>query len=159
MPFSEPLIERLNTIISTSETKQSSLIPLLIEIQNEFGHLSNESMEEAAKMLEISPSSVQNVATFYTMFFTEPVGKHVVWICRTLSCALRGAEHVEHYMCDKLGIKTGETTPDGKITLMEAECLASCGTAPVMLVDDTLEENLTKESVDKVIEELNKASI
>lgn len=156
MPFSEPLIERLNTIISTSETKQSSLIPLLIEIQNEFGHLSNESMEEAAKMLEISPSSVQNVATFYTMFFTEPVGKHVVWICRTLSCALRGAEHVEHYMCDKLGIKTGETTPDGKITLMEAECLASCGTAPVMLVDDTLEENLTKESVDKVIEELNK---
>ena len=159
MPFSEPLIERLNTIISTSETKQSSLIPLLREIQNEFGHLSNESMEEAAKMLEISPSSVQNVATFYTMFFTEPVGKHVVWICRTLSCALRGAEHVEHYMCDKLGIKTGETTPDGKITLMEAECLASCGTAPVMLVDDTLEENLTKESVDKVIEELNKASI
>lgn len=159
MPFPEPLIERLNTIISTSETKQSSLIPLLIEIQNEFGHLSNESMEEAAKMLEISPSSVQNVATFYTMFFTEPVGKHVVWICRTLSCALRGAEHVEHYMCDKLGIKTGETTPDGKITLMEAECLASCGTAPVMLVDDTLEENLTKESVDKVIEELNKASI
>lgn len=156
MPFSEPLIERLNTIISTSETKQSSLIPLLIEIQNEFGHLSNESMEEAAKMLEISPSSVQNVATFYTMFFTEPVGKHVVWVCRTLSCALRGAEHVEHYMCDKLGIKTGETTPDGKITLMEAECLASCGTAPVMLVDDTLEENLTKESVDKVIEELNK---
>lgn len=159
MPFPEPLIERLNTIISTSETKQSSLIPLLIEIQNEFGHLSNESMEEAAKMLEISPSSVQNVATFYTMFFTEPVGKHVVWVCRTLSCALRGAEHVEHYMCDKLGIKTGETTPDGKITLMEAECLASCGTAPVMLVDDTLEENLTKESVDKVIEELNKASI
>ncbi|MCH7949980.1 MAG: NADH-quinone oxidoreductase subunit NuoE [Candidatus Dadabacteria bacterium] len=159
MLFSEPLIERLNTIISTSETKQSSLIPLLREIQNEFGHLSNESMEEAAKMLEISPSSVQNVATFYTMFFTEPVGKHVVWVCRTLSCALRGAEHVEHYMCDKLGIKTGETTPDGKITLMEAECLASCGTAPVMLVDDTLEENLTKESVDKVIEELNKASI
>jgi len=156
MFFSEPLIERLNTIISTSETKQSSLIPLLREIQNEFGHLSNESMEEAAKMLEISPSSVQNVATFYTMFFTEPVGKHVVWVCRTLSCALRGAEHVEHYMCDKLGIKTGETTPDGKITLMEAECLASCGTAPVMLVDDTLEENLTKESVDKVIEELNK---
>ena len=156
MPFPEPLLERLNTIISTSETKQSSLIPLLIDIQNEFGHLSNESMEEAAKMLEISPSSVQNVATFYTMFFTEPVGKHVVWVCRTLSCALRGAEHVEHYVCDKLGIKTGETTPDGKITLMEAECLASCGTAPVMLVDDTLEENLTKESVDKVIEELNK---
>jgi NADH-quinone oxidoreductase subunit E len=113
-------------------------------------------MEQAANMLEISPSSVQNVATFYTMFFTEPAGKHVVWVCRTLSCALRGAEHVEHYMCDKLGIKTGETTDDGKITLMEAECLASCGTAPVMLVDNTLEENLTKARVDQVIEELSK---
>lgn len=156
MPFSEPLKKRLNTIISKHETKRSALIAVLREIQNEYQHLSAESMEEAADMLEISPSSVQNVATFYTMFFTEPAGKHVVWVCRTLSCALRGAEHVEHYMCDKLGVKTGETTPDGKITLMEAECLASCGTAPVMLVDDTLEENLTKERVDQVIQELRK---
>ncbi|GJM16838.1 MAG: NADH-quinone oxidoreductase subunit E [Thermodesulfobacteriota bacterium] len=156
MPFSETLTKKLNTIISKSETKRSALIPVLREIQNEYGYLSAQSMEEAADMLEITPSSVQNVATFYTMFFTEPAGKHVVWVCRTLSCALRGAEHVEHYMCDKLGIKTGETTPDGKITLMEAECLASCGTAPVMLVDNTLEENLTRDRVDQVIEELCK---
>ena len=156
MPFPETIKKRLNTIISNSETKRSALVPVLREIQNEYGSLSNKSMEQAANMLEISPSSVQNVATFYTMFFTDPVGKHIVWVCRTLSCALRGAEHIEHYMCDKLGIKTGETTPDGKITLMEAECLASCGTAPVMLVDDTLEENLTRERVDEVIEELSK---
>lgn len=156
MAFSESLTNKLNSIISKSETKRSALIPVLREIQNEYGYLSAESMEQAANMLEISPSSVQNVATFYTMFFTEPAGKHVVWVCRTLSCALRGAEHVEHYMCDKLGIKTGETTDDGKITLMEAECLASCGTAPVMLVDNTLEENLTKARVDQVIEELSK---
>ncbi|TFG78380.1 MAG: NADH-quinone oxidoreductase subunit NuoE [Thermodesulfobacteriales bacterium] len=154
MPFSETLTKKLNAIVSKSETKRSALIPVLREIQNEYGYLSAQSMEEAATMLEISPSSVQNVATFYTMFFTEPAGKHIVWVCRTLSCALRGAEHVEHYMCDKLGIKTGETTPDGKITLMEAECLASCGTAPVMLVDNTLEENLTKARVDQVIQEL-----
>ena len=156
MAFSESLTKKLNSIISKSETKRSALIPVLREIQNEYGYLSAESMEQAANILEISPSSVQNVATFYTMFFTEPAGKHVVWVCRTLSCALRGAEHVEHYMCDKLGIKTGETTDDGKITLMEAECLASCGTAPVMLVDNTLEENLTKARVDQVIEELSK---
>jgi NADH-quinone oxidoreductase subunit E len=156
MAFSEPLTKKINAIIVKSETKRSALIPVLREIQNEHGYLSAESMEETANMLEISPSSVQNVATFYTMFFTEPAGKHVVWVCRTLSCALRGAEHVEHYMCDKLGIKTGETTPDGKITLMEAECLASCGTAPVMLVDDTLEENLTRARVDQVIDELIK---
>ena len=156
MPFSETLTKKLNTIISKSETKRSALIPVLREIQNEYGYLSAQSMEEAADMLEITPSSVQNVATFYTMFFTEPAGKHVVWVCRTLSCALRGVEHVEHYMCDKLGIKTGETTPDGKITLMEAECLASCGTAPAMLVDNTLEENLTQDRVDQVIKELCK---
>jgi NADH-quinone oxidoreductase subunit E len=154
MPFSETLTKKLNAIVSKSETKRSALIPVLREIQNEYGYLSAQSMEEAANMLGISPSSVQNVATFYTMFFTEPAGKHIVWVCRTLSCALRGAEHVEHYMCDKLGIKTGETTPDGKITLMEAECLASCGTAPVMLVDNTLEENLTKARVDQVIQDL-----
>ncbi|MFA9409122.1 MAG: NADH-quinone oxidoreductase subunit NuoE [Candidatus Dadabacteria bacterium] len=154
MPFSETLTKKLNAIVSKSETKRSALIPVLREIQNEYGYLSAQSMEEAATMLGISPSSVQNVATFYTMFFTEPAGKHIVWVCRTLSCALRGAEHVEHYMCDKLGIKTGETTPDGKITLMEAECLASCGTAPVMLVDNTLEENLTKARVDQVIQDL-----
>ncbi|MCI0481617.1 MAG: NADH-quinone oxidoreductase subunit NuoE [Candidatus Dadabacteria bacterium] len=156
MPFPEPLRERINLIVSGSETKQSALIPVLREIQNEFGHLSNESMEEAAGILGIPPSSVQNVATFYTMFFRKPVGEHVIWLCRTLSCALRGAEHVEHYMCERLGVKTGGTTPDGKITLMEAECLASCGTAPVMLVDDRLEENLTKEKVDRLIEELRK---
>lgn len=77
-------------------------------------------------------------------------------MCRTLSCALRGAEHVEHYLCDKLKIKTGETSKDGKITLMEAECLASCGTAPVMLADDILYENLTPEKVDSVVENLIK---
>jgi len=154
MPFSETLTKKLNAIVSKSETKRSALIPVLREIQNEYGYLSAQSMEEAANMLEISPSSVQNVATFYTMFFTEPAGKHIVWVCRTLSCALRGAEHVEHHMCEKLGIKTGETTPDGKITLMEAECLASCGTAPVMLVDNALEENLTKARVDQVIQDL-----
>lgn len=154
MPFSETLTKKLNAIVSKSETKRSALIPVLREIQNEYGYLSAQSMEEAATMLGISPSSVQNVATFYTMFFTEPAGKHIVWVCRTLSCALRGAEHVEHHMCEKLGIKTGETTPDGKITLMEAECLASCGTAPVMLVDNTLEENLTKARVDQVIQDL-----
>ncbi|HSC33805.1 MAG TPA: NADH-quinone oxidoreductase subunit NuoE [Thermodesulfobacteriota bacterium] len=156
MPFPEPLRERINLIVSGSETKQSALIPVLREIQNEFGHLSNESMEEAAGILGIPPSSVQNVATFYTMFFRKPVGEHVIWLCRTLSCALRGAEHVEHYMCERLGVRTGGTTPDGKITLMEAECLASCGTAPVMLVDDRLEENLTKDKVDRLIEELRK---
>ena len=156
MPFSEDLKARINEILSKSQTRQSALIPILHEVQNEYGWLSRDSMEEAAEILSIPPSSVQNVATFYTMFFTKPLGKHIIWLCRTLSCALRGAEHVEEYITDKLSIKSGETTPDGRITLLEAECLASCGTAPVMLVDNELYENLTKEKIDDIIERINK---
>ena len=154
--FARELREKIEKVIAKSETKQSALIPVLREIQNAEGYLTNESMEEAAEILGLAPADVQNVATFYTMFFRKQPGKHVVWLCRTLSCALKGAEQVEHYMCDKLGVHTGGTTPDGKITLMEAECLASCGTAPVMLVDDDMVENLTKEKIDRIIEELRK---
>ncbi|MBI2487320.1 MAG: NADH-quinone oxidoreductase subunit NuoE [Deltaproteobacteria bacterium] len=156
MPLSDKLKEKINKTVSKSETKQSALIPVFHEVQSEHGWLSQESMEEVAELLGIPPASVQNVATFYTMFFTKPVGKHVLWLCRTLSCALRGAEQVEHYLSEKLQIHTGETTPDGKITLLEAECLASCGTAPVMLIDDELHENLTKKRIDELIEKLRR---
>ena len=156
MPFSNELKVKINEKLGNSETRQSALIPILHEVQDELGHISNESMEEVAVILNLSPACVQNVVTFYTMYFNEPKGKHVIWLCRTLSCALRGAEHVEHYIGDKLNIKTGETTPDGKITFMEAECLAACGTAPVMLVDEQLHENLTKNKVDSILESLKR---
>ncbi len=156
MKLTRELKEKIDSIVAKSETKQSALIPVLREIQNAEGYLTNESMEEAAKILGLTPANVQSVATFYTMFFRKEPGKHVVWLCRTLSCALKGAEQAEHHMCEKLGVHTGGTTSDGKITLMEAECLASCGTAPVMLVDDDLVENLTKEKIDRIIEELRK---
>ncbi len=146
--------EKIDQIVLKSETKQSALIPVLHEVQTKYGWLSSESIKEVAEILDLPPASVQNVATFYTMFFTKPVGRHVIWLCRTLSCALRGAEHIEHYLSEKLGIHTGETTPDGKITLLEAECLASCGTAPVMLLDDELFENLTRKKIDELIKKL-----
>ena len=154
MPFTQELKTKIDETLNASENKQSAVIPVLRLVQEELGHISNESMLEVANILEIAPSCVQNVVTFYTMFFKENKGKHVIWLCRTLSCALRGAEHAEHYIADKLGVKTGETTSDGKITFMEAECLASCGTAPVMLVDDELHENLTKSKVDEILEKL-----
>ena len=156
MPFSPKLRDKIQEIADGHETRLSALIPVLREVQNEFGWLSVESMEEVAEALDIPASSVQNVASFYTMFFTEPVGSRVMWLCRTLSCALRGAEDLEHHLCERLGVKTGETTADGKITLLEAECLASCGTAPAMLVDDTLYENLTEAEVDRIVDELRK---
>ena len=157
LSFSPELQIKIQSIANEHETRLSALIPVLREVQNEFGWLSTESMEEVASALDIPPSSVQNVASFYTMFFTEPVGKHVVWLCRTLSCALRGAENLEHHLCDRLGVRTGETTADGKITLMEAECLASCGTAPVMLIGDTLHENITEAKVDNIMDKLKES--
>ena len=156
MAFEQGLLQKINDIISPHETQQSALIPVLREVQDNFGWLSPQSMEEVAVILDLPPTGVQNVATFYTMFFTEPAGKHIVWVCRTLSCALKGAEHIEHHLCEKLNLNTGDTTEDGSITLMEAECLASCGTAPAMLVDDTLYENLTREKVDNIIDSLKK---
>ncbi|MEE9193683.1 MAG: NADH-quinone oxidoreductase subunit NuoE [Thermodesulfobacteriota bacterium] len=156
MAFEPGLLQKINDIISKHETQQSALIPVLWEVQDNFGWLSPQSMEEVAVMLDLPPTGVQNVATFYTMFFTEPAGKHIVWVCRTLSCALKGAEHIEHHLCERLNLNTGDTTEDGSITLMEAECLASCGTAPAMLVDDTLYENLTREKVDNIIDSLKK---
>ena len=106
--------------------------------------------------LELEPINVLEVVTFYPGLRQTAPGKYHIRVCRTLSCALRGAEHVEHYIGDKLNIKTGQTTPDGKITFMEAECLAACGTAPVMLVDDDLHENLTKNKVDSILESLKR---
>jgi len=156
MAFEPELLQKINDIISKHETQQSALIPVLWEVQDNFGWLSPQSMEEVAVILDLPPTGVQNVATFYTMFFTEPAGKHIVWVCRTLSCALKGAEHIEHHLCERLDLNTGDTTEDGSITLMEAECLASCGTAPAMLVDDTLYENLTREKVDNIIDSLKK---
>lgn len=156
MAFEPGLLQKINDIISKHETQQSALIPVLWEVQDNFGWLSPQSMEEVAVMLDLPPTGVQNVATFYTMFFTVPAGKHIVWVCRTLSCALKGAEHIKHHLCERLDLNTGDTTEDGSITLMEAECLASCGTAPAMLVDDTLYENLTREKVDNIIDSLKK---
>lgn len=156
MPMSPSLRDKIDRVVKKYETKQSALIEVLREIQNEQGYLSEQSMEEVAEILGLTPAKVQSVASFYTMFFRKQPGKHVIWLCRTLACALKGAEQAEHYLCDKLGVHTGDTTADGSITLMEAECLASCGTAPVMLVDDDLIEDLTKEKIDKLIEELRK---
>lgn len=156
MPLPADTRVKIESIAEKAETPRSALIPALWQVQKRLGWLSEESMLEVAEILNISPASVRGVATFYTMFFTKPAGKKIVWICRTLSCALRGAHEVEEYVYEKLGVSSGETTADGEITVMEAECLAACGSAPVMLVDDVLHENLTPESVDEILENLKK---
>ncbi len=153
--FSEAAMETVKTIISRyPEGKQkSALLPVLHVAQAEFdGWLSPEVMDYVASILKIKPIEVFEVASFYTMFNLKPVGKCVLEICQTSSCWLCGAEDIIKYIEKKLNIKVGETTKDGMFTLKTAECLGSCGTAPMLQCGASYHENLTFEKVDALIE-------
>jgi NADH-quinone oxidoreductase subunit E len=156
MPFAlSPDREReLAELLTKYPTKMGALIPALHLCQDQNGWISDEVIDFVSKRLDLPPAHVKGVVTFYTLFNQKPVGKHQVWVCRTLSCALRGADDILHHCEKRLGIHVGETTKDGKVTLRTAECLASCGTAPVMQVDKEYHENLTKERVDEILKKL-----
>jgi NADH-quinone oxidoreductase subunit E len=134
-----------------AEWKQAAMLPALWLMQEMLGYLTPEAMLEVAKKLEVSPEKVAEVATFYVMFRLAPVGKYQIEVCTNLSCSLRGAEHVVEQLQEKLGITLGETTGDGKFSLREVECLASCGTAPCLQVNEEFFENLTPQSVDQLV--------
>jgi NADH-quinone oxidoreductase subunit E len=156
MPFAlTPERERkLQEILGRYPTKMAAVLPLLHLCQEQAGHTSDEVVEFVSRRLDVSTAHVQGVVTFYSLFNQHPVGKHQVWVCRTLPCALRGGYDVVEYCEKRLGIRCGETTPDGKVTLRTAECLASCGTAPMMQVDKTYHENLTRQRVDEILAKL-----
>jgi NADH-quinone oxidoreductase subunit E len=144
----------LEEILTRYPTKMAACIPALHLCQDQNGWISEDVIAWVAYRLDLPPAHVKGVVTFYTLFNQQPVGKHQVWICRTLPCALRGAGDLLHHCEKKLGIKPGETTEDGKVTLRTAECLASCGTAPMMQVDKEYHENLTLERVDQILDKL-----
>jgi NADH-quinone oxidoreductase subunit E len=123
-------------------TTQALLIPTLHEIQQESGWVSPQSMKDAAEFLDLPLSTVKEVATFYTMFNKKPIGKVNLQLCVNISCWLNGAEKLLHCMEKRLGVGCGETTKDGKYTISEVECLASCGTAPVLQINEDYYENL-----------------
>jgi len=158
MPFSltADRERELNEIVSRYPTKMAATIPALHLLQEQEGWISEEMMIWLAHRLDVSPAHIKGVVTFYTLFNQKPAGKHHVWVCRTLPCALRGAGDVLKQCEKKLGIHAGETTPDGKVSLHTAECLASCGTAPMMQVDKQYFENLTSERVDEILEKLQR---
>ncbi len=152
--FSDDAMALVQKIINRyPEGKQkSALLPILHIAQAEFdGWLSPEVMDYVASLLKIQPIEVYEVATFYSMFNMKPVGKCLIEVCRTGPCWLMGAEDVVRYIEKKLGIKAGETTADGMFTLKTVECLASCGTAPMMQIGETYHENLTLEKVDDIL--------
>ena len=135
--------------------KQAAMLPALHLMQEMIGYLTPEAMLLVAKKLEVSPEKVAEVATFYVMFRLNPVGKYHIEVCTNLSCSLRGAEHVVEQLQAKLGIGLGETTPDGKFSLREVECLASCGTAPCLQVNEEFFENLTPHAVEQIVGSLS----
>jgi len=135
--------------------KRARLLTALYIAQEQEGYLTPEAMERISDRLDVPEVEVYSTASFYTLFRTEPVGQYVIQVCTGLSCYLAdGAERLVDYLARKLGIEAGETTPDGLFTLETVQCLASCGTAPAMRVNDELYENLTTEKVDMLIDQL-----
>jgi len=134
--------------------KRSALLPALYLIQGEEGYISRDGAEAVAQILSITTTEVWSVASFYTMFNLKPVGKYHIQACKNISCHLAGAEKIIETLSRKLGVPVGGTTADGKFTLSVVECLGSCGTGPMMQVNDDYYEGLTEARVDEILEAL-----
>ena len=136
------------------ERRRSVLIPALHIVQEQQGYVSASAMRAAATLIGCTPAEVEDVVSYYSMFYTKPVGKYVLQVCRTLSCALTGAERLTEAISKKLGITVGETDQTGTFTLMEVECLGACDRGPVVLVNNHWHELATPESVDRMLDTL-----
>ena len=148
--------DKIASIIARYAEKRGALLPLLWLAQEEHGHISEEAMREIAGLLDLTPPQVFETVTFYTMYNRRPVGKHHIQVCRSLMCALVGTETLLGWLKTKLGITTGQTTPDGFFTLSQVECLASCGTVPMMQINDDYYEGLTQEKVNRILDDLKR---
>ncbi len=150
-------LQKIPDIIAQYPSKRSATLPLLHLIQEELGYISDEAVEWVAEKLELQPINVFELLGFYPMFRREPTGKRHIKVCRTLSCALKGADKVCKRLQEKLNCPLGGTSEDGNFTIEYVECIASCGTAPVVQVDQTLHEDISAESVDAFAEEIRKS--
>jgi NADH-quinone oxidoreductase E subunit len=146
--FAGKVLEELQTILSRYPTKQAALLPALWVVQRERGWISDRNMTEVAEALGITPAYVKGVVTFYTMYHQHPVGRHFVQVCTTSPCNICGAEGVVKAFLEQTGAKdAGATSPDGKWTIIEVECLGACGFATPVLINDDFVENVTPEKV------------
>lgn len=137
-------------------TKRAALLPVLHAIQHEYNWIPMQAMEEAAEFLGLAPAEVLDTATFYEEYWLKPKGQFLIQVCRSITCELCGSNQLTEFCKSKLGIELGETTPDGRFTLVELECLGACGTAPVALVNDVLHEELTVDKLQAIIDQLPK---
>jgi NADH-quinone oxidoreductase E subunit len=152
--LSETACRQIQDLMGKYPRKRSALIPSLQLAQKETGYLSNEVIAEIARIFELSPNEVNEVASFYTMLYKKPVGKYVIQVCTNISCMLCDAEKILDHLVRRLGIKPGETSADRKFTLIEVECLGSCGTSPVIQINEDYYEDLTTEKVDQILDRL-----
>src|SRR5262245_7576965 len=146
--------KKFEEVLTRYPTKRAAMLPALWLAQGQFGHLSQDVMEYVAGRLELPVIKVYEVVTFYTMFHQKPVGKYHFQVCRTLSCELCGKEEILAHLKKRLGIGEGQTTPDGLCTISEVECLGSCGTGPMLQLNEDYHENLTVEKVDEILKGL-----
>ena len=152
---SEKIVDEL---LSRYPTKRASALPVLHLCQRQEGWVSPGVVVYVARRLELATSEVQGIVTFYTMYHQQPVAPNVVWVCRTLSCELRGARAIQKHLEKRLGCSVGGTSKDGKFSLRSAECLAACGQAPMVQINDAFHENLTIASLDKIMDEIAAAT-
>ena len=146
--------QKIEALKKVYETNQSALIPALHIAQADQGWLSEETQREVGQLLGLTSQSVRQVVTFYTMFHQKPVGRHMIQVCRNLSCTLLGGQKLQQRVQERLQIADGETTQDGRFTYVSVECLGSCGTAPVLMVNDRYYENVTQPQLDRLLDEL-----
>jgi NADH-quinone oxidoreductase subunit E len=154
LEFSPETYQKFEATISRYPKKEAAMLPILYLAQQEFGYLSDEAIEYVAKIMGQPPARVRGVVSFYTMLNMKPIGRHHVQVCRTLPCALQGAEKITRFLEKTLGIPVGETTADRRFTLSEVECLASCGTGPMMQINEDYYENLTADKVTEILASL-----
>ena len=150
-----PLKDKIEQeILPRYPTRQAALLPVLHEIQNQYDWISYQAMEEVALFLQLTPAQVLDTVSFYEEFWTRPKGQYLIQVCQSITCELVGELDLLEHIQQKLGIGAGETTDDGRFTLMTVECLGSCGTAPCALINEGLHEDLTGEQMDTVLDAL-----
>ncbi len=153
--FSPEIEAEIDRHLAKYPVMRSAILPLMFIVQRERGYLDSPGVLYLANRLGLRVTDIWEVATFYSMIHTEPVGKYHIQICKTLSCKIMGEPKITEHVCRKLGIKPGETTPDGKFTVSLVECLGSCGTAPMFQIGFDFHENLTTDRVDEILEGLS----
>lgn len=152
--LSDGTYQKIQALMSKYPRKRSALIPSLLMAQKEAGYISTELMLEMARIFELSPNEVHEVVSFYSMLYNKPMGKYVIQVCTNISCQLCNAEEIAAHLVRRLGIQFGQTSADMKYTLVEVECLGSCGTSPVIQINEDYYENLTPEKLDTILDSL-----